>query len=67
MSRVLTVRSALELEVFQRTEVRVLAGAQHLDRPVRWVHTGEIPDIHRFLSGGEMLLTAGASRSHALS
>jgi purine catabolism regulator len=59
MSRVLTVRSALELEVFQRTEVRVLAGAQHLDRPVRWVHTGEIPDIHRFLTGGEMLLTAG--------
>lgn len=55
----LTVRSALELEVFRRTEVRVFAGADRLDRPVRWVHAGEIPDIHRFLTGGELLLTAG--------
>ncbi|MCU1684035.1 MAG: putative transcriptional regulator [Amycolatopsis sp.] len=59
MAEVLTVRAALELEVFRRTEVRVFAGHDRLDRPVRWVHTGEIPDIHRFLSGEEMLLTAG--------
>jgi purine catabolism regulator len=59
MAEVLTVRAALELEVFRRTEVRVFAGEDRLDRPVRWVHTGEIPDIHRFLSGEEMLLTAG--------
>ncbi|MGW3472358.1 PucR family transcriptional regulator [Saccharopolyspora sp. NPDC000995] len=58
MADVLTVRAALELEVFQRTEVQVLAG-EDLDRPVRWVHTGEIADIHRFLLGDEMLLTAG--------
>lgn len=55
----LTVRRALDLEVFRRTEVTVHAGASLLDRAVRWVHTGEIPDIHRFLTGGEMLLTAG--------
>ncbi|WP_412515221.1 PucR family transcriptional regulator [Actinomadura madurae] len=59
MVEVLTVRQALQLEVFQRTEVRVYAGEAYLDRPVRWVHAGEIPDIHRFLSGQEMLLTAG--------
>ncbi len=59
MGDVLTVRAALDLEVFRRTEVSVLAGEDRLDRPVRWVHTGEIPDIHRFLSGQEMLLTAG--------
>ncbi|MFD8381413.1 PucR family transcriptional regulator [Streptomyces sp. NPDC059679] len=45
--------------MFTRTEVRVYAGEKNLDRPVRWVHTGEIPDIHRFLTGQEMLLTAG--------
>ncbi|MEU0676772.1 PucR family transcriptional regulator [Streptomyces sp. NPDC006172] len=59
MAERLTVRAALELEVFKRTEVRVYAGERNLDRPVRWVHTGEIPDIHRFLTGQEMLLTAG--------
>jgi purine catabolism regulator len=55
----LTVQGVLELEVFQRTQVTVYAGATLLDRVVRWVHTGEISDIHRFLTGGEMLLTAG--------
>jgi purine catabolism regulator len=59
MADVLTVREALELEVFHRTERVILAGEDKLDGPVRWVHTGEIPDIHRFLSGQEMLLTAG--------
>lgn len=55
----LTVRSALDLEVFHRTRTTVLAGVRNLDREVRWVHTGEIPDIGEYLSGGEMLLTAG--------
>ncbi|NIY64066.1 PucR family transcriptional regulator [Streptomyces malaysiensis] len=59
MTEVLTIRAALELEAFSRTKVRVYAGEKNLDRPVRWVHTGEIPDIHRFLTGEEMLLTAG--------
>ena len=59
MAELLTVRRALELDVFARTEVTVYAAADKLDLPVRWVHAGEIPDIHRFLSGHEMLLTAG--------
>jgi purine catabolism regulator len=59
MADVLTVRAALELEAFRRTDWSVLTGEDGLDRPVRWVHTGELPDIHRFLAGQEMLLTAG--------
>jgi purine catabolism regulator len=59
MAELLTVRGALELEVFARTEVTVYAAEDKLELPVRWVHAGEIPDIHRFLSGHEMLLTAG--------
>ena len=55
----LTVSDVLELEIFQRGEAEVLAGHDHLDRVVRWVHMGEISDIARFLVGGELLLTAG--------
>jgi purine catabolism regulator len=49
----------LELEIFQRAEAFVVAGHAGLDRSVRWVHVGEIPDIAAFLTGGELLLTAG--------
>lgn len=54
-----TVRSVLALEIFRRADAFVAAGESELDRAVRWVHSGEIADIARFLSGGEMLLTAG--------
>lgn len=55
----IAVRSVLELEIFRRAEAFVAAGEAGLGRPVRWVHAAEIPDIARFLSGGELLLTAG--------
>ncbi|WP_286901975.1 PucR family transcriptional regulator ligand-binding domain-containing protein [Thermocrispum sp.] len=55
----LSVEAVLHLEVFSRTRWRVYAGHANLDRSVRWVHPVEVPDIARFLSGGEMLLTAG--------
>lgn len=54
-----TIRDVLELPAFRRTQATVFAADDELARPVRWVHYGEIPDIARFLSGGEMLLTAG--------
>ncbi|WP_344596526.1 PucR family transcriptional regulator [Actinomadura vinacea] len=54
-----TVKAVLDLPIFRRAGARVLAGERNLHRAVRWVHAGEIPDIARFLSGGEMLLTAG--------
>ena len=37
----------------------VLAGADHLERQVRWVHTSELDDPTPFLEGGELLLTTG--------
>jgi len=55
----LTVSGALELEIFRRADAQVVAGHDHLDRVVRWVHAAEIPDIAKFLTGGEILLTAG--------
>jgi purine catabolism regulator len=55
----MTVEAALRLEVFSRVSWTIYAGQDHLDRTVRWVHPTEIPDIAKFLRGGEMLLTAG--------
>ena len=55
----LSVEAALQLEAFSRISARVFAGHENLSREVRWVHPMEIPDIAQFLSGGEMLLTAG--------
>lgn len=37
----------------------VLAGADALARPVRWVHTSELDDPTPYLEGGELLLTTG--------
>jgi purine catabolism regulator len=58
-SMTLTIDAALQLEIFTRTPWRVFAGSESLGREIRWVHPVEVPDIARFLTGGEMLLTAG--------
>lgn len=55
----MTVRAALQLEIFSRVPLKIYAGHDSLDRTIRWVHPTEIPDIAKFLTGGEMLLTAG--------
>lgn len=39
--------------------VAVVAGAAGLDREIRWVHTSELTDPTRWLTGGELLLTTG--------
>ncbi|MBC2879731.1 MULTISPECIES: PucR family transcriptional regulator [Streptomyces] len=54
-----TVARALELPALRRGLPEVLAGADRLDRPVRWVHAGEAPHIAALLKGGELLLTTG--------
>src|ERR1700683_5615072 len=54
-----TLRQILDLEVLRRAGVRVVAGADQLDRPVRWVHIAEIADIAQLINGGELLLTTG--------
>ncbi|UNO42843.1 PucR family transcriptional regulator [Streptomyces sp. MST-110588] len=55
----ITVRRALELPALRRGLPEVLAGQDRLDRPVRWVHAGEVPHIASLLKGGELLLTTG--------
>ncbi|MCD9877070.1 PucR family transcriptional regulator [Streptomyces guryensis] len=55
----LSVRQVLTLERVLAGEPEVVAGAAQLDRPVRWVHVAEAPDVGVMLSGGEMVLTTG--------
>ncbi|MGV0813921.1 PucR family transcriptional regulator [Mycolicibacterium boenickei] len=55
-----TVRDIVGLPVVQAGEPEVLS-AQQLDRPVRWVHVSEMPDLAGLLQGGELVLTTGAA------
>ena len=68
MQRVsVTLRQILDLDVLRRAGVRVVAGAEALDRPVRWVHIAEIADIAKLINGGELLLTTGMGIERAAS
>ncbi|MGI5459299.1 PucR family transcriptional regulator [Streptomyces sp. CA-249302] len=55
----LSVRQVLTMERVLAGEPEVVAGAAQLDRPVRWVHVAEAPDVGVMLTGGEMVLTTG--------
>ncbi|MDX3231588.1 PucR family transcriptional regulator [Streptomyces sp. ME19-01-6] len=55
----ITVARALELPALRRGLPEVVAAGDGLDRPVRWVHAGEAPNIASLLKGGELLLTQG--------
>ncbi len=55
----ITVRRALELPGLRAGLPEVVAGAERLQRTVRWVHAGEVPNIASLLKGGELLLTTG--------
>ena len=54
-----TVREVIALDPVRHGAPRVVAGASALDRPVRWVHAAEVPDIASLLRGGELVLTTG--------
>ncbi|MFE9190938.1 PucR family transcriptional regulator [Micromonospora sp. NPDC007208] len=54
-----TVREVLALDPVRHGAPRVVAGDEGLDRPVRWVHVAEVPDIATLLGGGELVLTTG--------
>lgn len=54
-----TVADVLALPELVSGEPTVLAGAEHLDMPVRWVHVSELHDIASLLRGGELILTTG--------
>ncbi|WP_411100387.1 PucR family transcriptional regulator [Streptomyces sp. x-45] len=54
-----TVADVLALPVLAGGDPRVVTGAEHLGRPVRWVHVTELTDPASFLKGGELVLTTG--------
>ncbi|MBO4204866.1 PucR family transcriptional regulator [Micromonospora echinofusca] len=54
-----TVREVLALDPVRHGVPRLVAGENGLDRPVRWVHVAEVPDIATLLGGGELVLTTG--------
>jgi purine catabolism regulator len=55
----ITVAAALRLPALRRGLPEVVAGREALERPIRWVHAGEVPNIASLLRGGELLLTTG--------
>ena len=61
LSMTLTLASVLDLPVVQAGRPLVLTGAESLDRPVRWVHVSELPDIAPLLRGGELILSTGVA------
>jgi PucR family transcriptional regulator, purine catabolism regulatory protein len=49
----------LAMDVCRRGRPAVVAGADRLDTPVRWVHAMELTDVARLLRGGELVLSTG--------
>jgi PucR family transcriptional regulator, purine catabolism regulatory protein len=56
---VLTLVDVLQMPAVRTADPEVLAGAGHLDRQVRWVHTTELADIGPLLRGGDLVMTTG--------
>ncbi|SFB24328.1 purine catabolism regulatory protein [Nocardioides alpinus] len=54
-----TLQEALALPTFRRAAPDVVAGRSGLDRPIRWVHATERPDVGALLRPGDLLLTMG--------
>jgi len=55
----MTVEAALRLPALRRGAPEVLAGADQLDRAVRWAHSCEARHIPGLLEGDELLLMTG--------
>ena len=55
----MTVREALKLESLRAA--RVVAGADGLDRDLRWTHVVDLPDPAPWVRPGQLLLTTGLS------
>jgi PucR family transcriptional regulator, purine catabolism regulatory protein len=54
-----TVAEILALDAVRRGEPQVVAGADRLDTPVRWVHVIELARAAHLLRGGELVLSTG--------
>lgn len=55
-----TVAEIVALPVIQQGEPEILC-AHGFDRPIRWVHVSDVPDLSDVLQGGELVLTTGAA------
>lgn len=55
----LSVRTLLALPELQAADPELLAGAEGLDAPVRWVHVSEQAGASVLLQGGEFVLSTG--------
>ncbi|BCV21319.1 PucR family transcriptional regulator [Moorella sp. Hama-1] len=53
----LSVSQALQIGPLRRA--RVVAGAHNLEREITFVNIMEVPEVTRWMKGGELLLTAG--------
>jgi PucR family transcriptional regulator, purine catabolism regulatory protein len=60
-----TVADVLAMPSLRKAQPVVLAGADALDRAVRWVHTTELPDIGPLLRGGDLVMTTGIALSES--
>jgi purine catabolism regulator len=54
-----TIADVLHLDAVTAAAPEVLAGAEHLQRSVRWVHVTSTESVVGFVSGGELLLSTG--------
>jgi PucR family transcriptional regulator, purine catabolism regulatory protein len=54
-----TVAEVLALDPLRRGAPQVVAAADRLDAPVRWVHVIELAEAAHLLRGGELVLTTG--------
>ncbi|AYF77326.1 PucR family transcriptional regulator [Nocardia yunnanensis] len=54
----LTVADVVAMPVVRAGEPEI-AGGGSLDRPVRWVHVSELPEVAELLVGRELILTTG--------
>ncbi|GAA2177295.1 PucR family transcriptional regulator [Leucobacter tardus] len=55
----LSVRDILELDEMRAGDPVVVAGAEGLERSVRWAHVVAGPDAAALIDGGELILTTG--------
>jgi purine catabolism regulator len=54
-----TLGEVLAMDVCRRGRPQVVACADRLGQPVRWVHAVELTDVARLLRGGELVLSTG--------
>src|SRR6516162_1577659 len=54
-----SLSEVLAMDVCRRGRPAVVAGADRLDVPVRWVHAIEVTDVAQLLRGGELVLSTG--------